>query len=173
MPIVKQVSAFTDWHEMRTHSNKMLSDSWNLINFMSKLLAWCKQTVLCYDQQTCSRQHAVWWSNHSTSSAVMGKSQSHLGFKSRFEHIWRFDFNNKDSTQKITILLRFDWNLWFIWKKRLKAWQISCLFTDVKRNAQITETLLLQMMLKLHCTNWLMLQVLWLYEIYHVWLGLK
>jgi len=129
--------------------------------------------VLCYDQQTCSRQHAVWWSNHSTSSAVMGKSQSHLGFKSRFEHIWRFDFNNKDSTQKITILLRFDWNLWFIWKKRLKAWQISCLLTDVKRNAQITETLLLQMMLKLHCTNWLMLQVLWLYEIYHVWLGLK
>ena len=95
-------------------------------------------------------------------------------------HIW--DLNRDlstsgDSTWTIKTRLkrsRFSWDLIEICdlfeKKRLKAWQISCLLTDVKRNAQITETLLLQMMLKLHCTNWLMLQVLWLYEIYHVWL---
>ena len=36
-----------------------------------------------------------------TSPAVMGKSQSRPGFKSRFEHMWRFDSNCKDSIQKI------------------------------------------------------------------------
>jgi len=36
---------------------------------------------------------------------VTGKSQSQLGFTSWFQHIWRFDFNYKDSIQKSKIQL--------------------------------------------------------------------
>jgi len=37
-------------------------------------------------------------------SVVMGKSESRLRFKLRFEHFWRIDFNNEDSIQKSAIL---------------------------------------------------------------------
>jgi len=41
-------------------------------------------------------------SQGSVATSVVGKAQARLGFKSQFEHIWRFVLNYKDSIQKIT-----------------------------------------------------------------------
>ena len=101
---------------------------------------WMIMTVLSSARTwPASLRHSAHW------PTVMGRSQLRFRFKSRFQHIWRLDLNDKHSIQKTAIYFEIGLKNWdSIWKK-VKSRQISCLLSDEKRNAQIVETLLPRM----------------------------
>ena len=89
----------------------------------------------------------------------MGKSQSRLGFKSRFEHIWRFGSNYRDSIPKIAVWFE----IWFEFfgdsiLKRFKSGLIlaACLPTQNEMHESLEQFCFgCSLAPKLHRVSWL------------------